>query len=406
MTLYIAKKNVAKIAASALAVSILASCLSTGPTQYAAQTLTSQDQAIVDSKPNYLKAGFSKLFEEGKRNQVLNLMHIGKSALAKNNIQEAEIAFEQALIQIESVYADNKQAEQARSLWYEEGGKDFKGEPYERAMVYFYRGLVFLMKEDFDNARATFVSGLMQDAFAEEEQNRADFALLMFMAGWAAQKMGSESLATEMFAELKNLRPDIELPSPEHNVLVVAETGKSPRKLADGVGQYQLVYRRGKKIKDVSVKFIANQTPTSLYFIEDIYWQASSRGGRPVDSIIEGKAQFKQRAEDVGTALSSIGNTAMVYSAGSTSGTNVSAAISLIGVASTVMSANAKPRADIRYWTNLPDRVHVMTYDSAKISEDAEFAYFDEQGNVLFTKKPNVMSDSDSSMIIYSSNGI
>ncbi|MFP3441488.1 hypothetical protein R0K18_27540, partial [Pantoea sp. SIMBA_133] len=84
--------------------------------------------------------------------------------------QEAKNTLTQARLEIENVYADSDAARKARSIWYEEAEKDFKGEPYERAMVYLYLGLIYLEEGDYGNARASFLAGLLQDAFAEEEQ--------------------------------------------------------------------------------------------------------------------------------------------------------------------------------------------------------------------------------------------
>jgi tetratricopeptide (TPR) repeat protein len=386
--------------------SLIIGCGSTGPTTYKAFQLSDNDQSYVDSKPQYLKSSYSTLFKEGKRNQVLNLLQIGKSSLDKGNIEEAENAFDQALSQIETVYSNNEEANRARSLWHEEGGKTFKGEPYERSMAYYYRGLVYLYKHEYDNARASFISGIMQDAFAEEEQNRSDFALLMFLAGWSAQKMGSPSLAKEAYDELKSFRPDFVTPSSTDDMLIIGESGKSPRKLADGLGHYQLVYRRGKKIVEKRVSIKTDSNELDLYPMEDVFWQASSRGGRPVDKIIEGKASFKKTAQNFGSGLSNIANDAMILSGGlgSTSGTNLSAAFSLVGVASMALSANTKPRADTRYWNNLPDLVHVKTFNSKVVSPPKEFIYKNEAGTITRSKKPTIINESNNQSIYWSSN--
>ena len=108
-------------------------------------------------------------------------MRIGTSALQMGYYDLAKMCFDQCLNYIEAVYADNEKAKQARSLWYEEGMKDFKGEPYERVMAYYYRGLLYIQDSDFENARACFKAGVIQDAFAEERQHQCDFALLLFL---------------------------------------------------------------------------------------------------------------------------------------------------------------------------------------------------------------------------------
>jgi hypothetical protein len=105
-------------------------------------------------------------------NRVLNQMEIGARAFWRADYATAKPALDDAILRIDSVFSDNANAAKARKLWYDEGSKDFKGEPYERAMVFMYRGLIYLHDADYENARAAFRRGLMQDAFAEEDQNR------------------------------------------------------------------------------------------------------------------------------------------------------------------------------------------------------------------------------------------
>ncbi|SFV20761.1 tetratricopeptide repeat protein [Pseudidiomarina donghaiensis] len=374
--------------ASAVLVLALAGCTSTGPTQYQPLALNQQEQDAIAGQPVYAQPLYRKLFQEGKRNEVLNRMEIGTAAFYRGDIDLARENFDAALEVIETVYADNENATKARSLWHEEGRKDFKGEPYERAMAYYYRGLIYLIDGQYDNARASFVSGLMQDAFAEEEQNRSDFAMMLLLAGWSAQKMGSPVLAEEAYAELLTLRPDFPIPSADDNVLIIAETGYSPRKLADGMGHYELVFRPGKNFTEKQISVNTGGQQLSLEPVESVYWQATSRGGRPVDKIIEGKASFANTTGDLGRDLAQLGVTARVFSPalGGSSG-QVGNTLALIGVASMALSANVKPRADIRYWSRLPDAVHSATMRSNPSNVSAwQAQYFDLDGNPVTLK--------------------
>src|SRR5690606_4338853 len=135
------------------------------------------------------------------------------------------------------------------------------------------------------------------------------------------------------------------------NVLVIAETGFAPRKLADGMGHYQLVFRPGRNFteKQVVIDVAGQQIP--LPPIESVYWQATSRGGRPVDAIIEGKAAFANTTADLGRDLAQLGVAARVMApaAGGSTG-QVGNTLALIGVASMALSSQVKPRADTRYW--------------------------------------------------------
>ena len=223
-----------------------------------------------------------QLLQEGNRNFVLNHLRLGVQAMEIGQPEVAARSFDEALGIITSIYAGSESAARARSLWIEEGQKDFRGEPYERAMAFYYRGILDLMNGEYDTARSAFRAGLLQDAFAEEEQHRADFAMLLYLDGWSSFLLGDESMAAESFAEARILRPDLPLPAAGDNVLVIAESGPSPRKLADGVGHSKLVYRRGKRFTEQRAALVTADGPQGLYPLEDIFWQASTRGGRAV----------------------------------------------------------------------------------------------------------------------------
>ena len=70
------------------------------------------------------------------------------------------------------MYSNAEGAAKARSLWYEEGAKDFKGRALRARDGFYYRGLVYLTEADYENARASFRTALMQSSFAEEQRYR------------------------------------------------------------------------------------------------------------------------------------------------------------------------------------------------------------------------------------------
>ncbi|MDB5452966.1 MAG: hypothetical protein JWO33_1544 [Caulobacteraceae bacterium] len=89
-----------------------------------------------------------RLAADGERNRVLNQMEIGARAFWRADYTTAKPALDDAIVHIGAVFDSNPNAANARKLWYDEGSKDFKGEPYERAMVFFYRGLIYLHDAD------------------------------------------------------------------------------------------------------------------------------------------------------------------------------------------------------------------------------------------------------------------
>ncbi len=114
-------------------------------------------QVFVGNKPTVLQPFFKTMFEEGERNAVLNKDRLGLAAIENKNYDIATYVFDDAIARIDTIYSDNPAAEQARSKFNEEKVKDFKGESYERAMTYYYRGLLYLRTGEYDNARAAFL---------------------------------------------------------------------------------------------------------------------------------------------------------------------------------------------------------------------------------------------------------
>lgn len=323
-----------------------------------------------------------RLAKEGPRNAVLNQMELGARAFEGGQYPEARSQLDQALAQIESFYSQEEGARQARSLWYEEGRKDFKGEPYERVMAYYYRGLLYLMEQDWGNARASFEAGMLQDAFAEEEQNQFDFALVSYLSAWASQREGNTLLRDKSLAELNTLRPGFAGLEPGHDTLVIVETGTSPRKLGDGVGHYELVYRRGKGFSEERATLTLDGTPLALYPVEDIFWQASSRGGRAVDRIVQGKASFKATNAGAGGVLADTASTLQVLQplTGSSGGLGaVTGALGAIGSIQMLVASKVNAKADVRYWSSLPDAVHVLSLKSGG-ARQAQLHFTDRHG--------------------------
>jgi len=199
------------------------------------------------------------------------------------------------------------------------------------------------------------------------------------------------------------LRPDFQFPDLSHNTLLIAETGRSPRKLADGVGHSELVYRRGKAFKENRVKFRINNLQTVAYPMEDIYFQSASRGGRAVDKILKGKAVFREKSSHIGLTLSNIANKAILISPllGSAGGvaSMASGGVAVLGAVATFAAIHSNPHADVRYWKNLSDTVHIHTFqsDTANLAVSAE--YFDRKGRgypSLTSAKTQIKSDNGS----------
>ena len=330
-------------------------------------------QAYLADKPAKTHKFYAKVMTEGERNRVLNLLRAGLASMELGHNDLAARSFDEALITIETVYASDKQAEQARSTFTAEDRKVFRGEPYERAMAFYYRGVLYLMEGDYENARASFKSGILQDTLAEQEKYRGDFALLDFLSGWASQCNGNTDLATEAYAMAKKQNPEAELPRMGHNLLVLADQGYAPVKYGDGEHNELLKIKPNRLSYTPSRAFRLNDSQQSLTNRESILWQARTREGREFDAILEGKAQFKEGAEDAAKAGAAIAQAGVgVGIAGLASGNEDLAgagagAAAIGGLISLFASAAAeatKPQADTRQWDNLPESVFYGVYQT------------------------------------------
>src|SRR6185436_12119761 len=85
----------------------------------------------------------------------------GSAALADYNLREAEAAFLRAYEVINSVGVNNG-GRTLGAVLVDEKIKVWRGEPFDRAMLNFYLGLVYYMQHDYDNARGAFENALFK----------------------------------------------------------------------------------------------------------------------------------------------------------------------------------------------------------------------------------------------------
>ena len=104
--------------------------------------------------------------------------------------------------------AADKDKETAAALS-NEGLKLFKGEPFERAMLCCYLGLLYYMDGDYNNARIFFAQADMQDATTEEDMKdyRNDFQLAHYWLGRTYLQLGQKDNARIAFAKASQRIP-------------------------------------------------------------------------------------------------------------------------------------------------------------------------------------------------------
>lgn len=332
-----------------------------------------ETQAFIANKPAELQPFFKTLYEDGERNAVLNEDRLGLAALETGHYAIAEQALDDAIARIDAVYAENPQAEEARSKFHREKVKDFKGEAYERAMTYYYRGLLYLRSGEYDNARAAFLGASRQDKYSEDQVYNEDFGLMDYLAGWASLCMGDQVSAQDHLHRAADvtpaLTPLVETPG---KFLAIMETGYAPKKILSGKYLEILHYTDDPANRNTAVRLLQGDTEVGAPVLAgDLHYQAITRGGRVVDAINAGKAQFKDDAKTavaVGNAITMAGGAMMATSNKSRKqyeyGAMVGAAGILISLISYTIAAATTPEADARTWEGLPKQLYLVSLDT------------------------------------------
>lgn len=340
--------------------------------------LTPEAQAYAAKRPEPLRNLYGALYMQGENMSVLNYERIALAAMELGYYKEAEQALDQALNRIEAVYAKDAQAERARSLFRKESNKDYKGEPYERAMAFYYRGLLYLRAGDYENARASFDTAEFQDTVSEEENYQSDFAVMDYLSGWASHCLGQDSKAKDYFASATKANAKLVAPKPDDNLLMLAELGYGPRKIKGGAQRELLTFAQAEGADEDGAMFAlsgmnpaksAKEKPTVYnaqfqpMLASSVWEQATTRGGRPVQGILNGKAQFKDVTGKIGDVGGAVGNELLKQGLSNNNssmgqlGMGLAAASFLFKAASSAARADA----DVRAWDTLPNSLYVAT---------------------------------------------
>ena len=321
-----------------------------------------QAEALAAKVADPLKPFLRALYLEGERNAVLNFNHLGLAAMEVGEWDIAKKAFDQAILRIDSIYADDENARRAKSVWNQEKVKDWKGEPYERAMAYYYRGLLYLRDGEYDNAAAAFRAADYQDTQAEQEAFQGDFGLMPFLAAWAQNCRGNAVAAKDLYAQAVAKDRSVAALSLDQRFLMLVDSGRGPVKYGFGKHKEVLKFRAAPDAKDGTVAVEVGGKEFAALPAGDVQFQAETRGGRAVDGILNGKAQWKDNTDAAGQVATAVG-TAGMYSGMMTNDQNMANFGALASMAGLFAQAAAKamtPEADVRAWGSLPAAIYVV----------------------------------------------
>src|SRR5260221_401623 len=158
---------------------------------------------------------------------------------------EAKQLLDDALRRIEGVFGKDESARKSRGYFAAEAKKTFIGEPYERVMAYYLRGILYWMDGEPDNARACFRSAALEDSGTVDKKYSSDYVLLDYLDGLASLKLGGDGSDAFKRAEEEARISHPPTADPKANVLVFVEFGHGPTKYAMGEEAELLMFRAG-----------------------------------------------------------------------------------------------------------------------------------------------------------------
>jgi tetratricopeptide (TPR) repeat protein len=209
----------------------------------------SQDQQIAGRAIESYYAGdlagatrlIQPLAKKTNENFVLNNARLGSIALANYDLDTAENAFLAAYEVINSTGVNNG-GRTLGAVLVDEKIKVWKGEPYERAMVNFYLGVIYYMRHDYNNARAAFQNALFKlrdyaDNANDYTESENDFPPAVLMLARSFQRLGRDDLAKANFQRLSGhsrLQSLADFQTNEQsNLLLIVDYGHGPHKVTD-----------------------------------------------------------------------------------------------------------------------------------------------------------------------------
>ncbi len=307
---------------------------------------------------------YENLANEGNREAVRNSYAIGATAIPAGRWAEATRVLDGAVARLEGSSVGDRSAKKARSTFHKESVKNFRGEPYEQAMIYLLRGLAYMQTGDYENARAMFRSGALADQSsldaAPEEQYSADLAEMDYLEALCNLKL-NDNKAEDCLrrAGLHSRTPGAVLdPPPDFNTVVLVLSGTGPSKYREGrYGEYLRFSPGNGRGGPIEVSADGAPVAESPGPLDNMTFQATTRGGRVIDGILKGKAVFKTTTAVAGDAAI-IAGTAVAMSDRDNIG--IGLGIAAVGVATRLASAAATPEADVRELQPMPDDIYVI----------------------------------------------
>jgi hypothetical protein len=312
-------------------------------------------QHTVPMTGNILVDGPNMIADGPRKDKVLWQYRTAAAAMRQGKFDVAKPLLDDALLTLGGIYGPDAEARKSRNLFSSESRKTFIGEPYERSMAYFYRGVIYWRDGELDNARACFRSAEFEDSDTENKDYAGDWVLPDYLDGLATTKLGGDGsdALKRARAEAKNINlPDYE---PRANVIFILEYGPGPLKYGSGKYGEELRFRtRGSPVMSARIQTGKIDLPVAP--CDNLNFQATTRGGRAMDHVLANKAVFKGATDTAGD-VAMIGGLTTAAASNNRTTQSVGLGLALAGLISKGISAATTPEADTRTWDNLPQYI-------------------------------------------------
>jgi hypothetical protein len=317
------------------------------------------------------------------RDKVLWEYRTAIAAMRQGKFDEAKRYLEDALTTVQGIYGPDANARKSRGYFHAESKKTFIGEPYERSMAYIFRGILYWMDGEPDNARACLRSAELEDSDTENREYAGDWVLPDYLDGLATTKLGGDG--SDAFKRAHASSKSITLPpyNAQANVLIFFEFGPGPTKYATGQYREELRFNvPPSPISSALFEVDGQQYPVAP--ADDVWFQASTRGGRIMDHVLANKAVFKTTTDVIGNVALLGGSTALIAGGGyDATASEVGAGLLAAGVISKLISAATTPEADTRAWDNLPRYLSFACLQLSAGRHVVTFQFRDKAGKVV-----------------------
>lgn len=229
--------------------------------------------------------------------------------------------------------------------------KTFKGEPYERATAFFYRGLCQFNMGKYEGALAAFRNSLASDEETRNPDNRflQDFTIAQFMAALCYDRLGDADNARAALDLAKTNAPNnpyLSTANLKHNFIAIIGVGEGPFKLA-------------------ARKWVVGLSPEKR--IELVIDEGQpSQPGEVTDLLFQAKSQKRGAADNARVARKT--------------GKFI---LSVFLSAATGVNINIEDYDDVRSWHGLPWRFYLFTADLPPGTHNVTLKTYDEKGKEL-----------------------